>query len=226
MRPIKDIRVYKSLSENADGLPMPAGVVNRELAVVLHRVAMKLSEKGFTLGDFDHIYIDLTCFPTEGGIAPSKRSIDRYHSWYRWYEAEVSRELYGTLESPECIPVVIEILGQVLTRFFSTAEFGSEAILACVNEAVTAGEDMLVVFREKTSARNRAVIYLRYTDSGKFFPLLRVYGGEDELMLEKDLPLANSLDAYGTIQLSAKEVTIKPRKNAFSSDLAPMIFEL
>ena len=35
----------------------------------------------------------------------------------------------------------------------------------------------------------------------------------------------NSIDYLGDIQVSSKRVTIKPRKNAFTTQLAPLVFE-
>ena len=80
-------------------------------------------------------------------------------------------------------------------------------------------------FKEKTSSKRKAVIFLRFLDSCKFYPLLRVYDADDNLLLEKDLPEAITLDYLGDIQVSAKRVTIKPRKNAFTKQTDPLVFE-
>jgi hypothetical protein len=52
-----------------------------------------------------------------------------------------------------------------------------------------------------------------------------VYDAEDNLLFEKDLPEAVMLDYLGDIQVSPKRVTIKPRKNAFTAQVAPLVFE-
>ena len=84
---------------------------------------------------------------------------------------------------------------------------------------------MLMKFKEKVSTNRRAVIFLRLLDCCKFHPLLRVYDHEENLLFEKDLPEAVTLDYLGEIQLSAKRVTIKPRKNAFTTQMSPLAFE-
>jgi len=85
---------------------------------------------------------------------------------------------------------------------------------------------MIVVYKEKKGSKNRAVIYLRYLDNGKTFPLLRVFDKSDNLIFEQDLPETDDLYSYGEIQLSSKKVTIKPRKNSYTENLEPMSFDL
>ena len=80
-------------------------------------------------------------------------------------------------------------------------------------------------FKEKTSSQRRAVLYLRYLDNCKYFPLLRVYDNDDNIVLEKDLPESLTLDSCGQITVSSKKVTIKPRKNSWSEG-EPIVFEL
>lgn len=57
---ISDIRVYKSVVDNIDGNSMPASLGNKPLNITVHRIVMKLRENGFSLGAFDHLYINLT----------------------------------------------------------------------------------------------------------------------------------------------------------------------
>ena len=55
--------------------------------------------------------------------------------------------------------------------------------------------------------------------------MLQVFDMDDHLLFETDLPQALTLDYLGDIQLSAKKVTIKPRKNAFTTRMEPLVFE-
>lgn len=226
MNVIKDIRVYRSRVENIAGNSMPQGFANRELSIILHRIAMKLRENDFSMGDFNHLYVNLTTCTVEDKIALSKRGKDKYHSWFCYYDAEISQELFDTLETPQCIESVIEIVEHLLQKFFSTPQSNNEFIHYCVSEAITKGKNMLIKFKEKRAAKNKAVVYLRYLDNGRYYPLLRVFDLEDAVILEKDLPETNALDAYGEIQLSGKKITIKPRKNYFSQNLEPISYML
>ena len=65
---------------------------------------------------------------------------------------------------------------------------------------------------------------MRYLDNGNFYPLLRVFDLEENLIFEKDMPEAIELLAYGDIQLSTKKIVIKPRKNFYTKDYEPMSF--
>ena len=226
MAVIKDIRIYRSTIDNIDGNHLPESFENRELYCIIHRIVMKLRENDFTLGDFDHLYINLTTCCVENEIAPAKRSKDRYHSWYRYYDVEISREFYDMLETPQCTQPVIKLVERVLQRCFCTQQFDKGYIHSCFFEAITQGENMLMKFKEKKSAKNSAIVYLRYMNNGRYFPLLRVYDMNNNLLLEKDLPETQELGAFGEIQLSREKVTIKPRKNFFASCLEPMTFML
>jgi hypothetical protein len=62
-------------------------------------------------------------------------------------------------------------------------------------------------------------------DTCRFSPLLRIYDLEENILFEKDLPQTVALDYLGEIQVSAKRVTIKPRKNAFTKQINPLVFE-
>lgn len=57
---IKDIRLYRSLTGNIDVNALLDAFSNKELNGVIHRIVMKLREKKFSLGDFDHLYINFT----------------------------------------------------------------------------------------------------------------------------------------------------------------------
>ena len=52
---IKDIRIYSSSIRNIDGNSMPQDINNRKAILAARRVAMKLRENDFSLGDFDHL---------------------------------------------------------------------------------------------------------------------------------------------------------------------------
>ena len=215
MTVIADIRIYRCTVENVTGV-WPEGFASKELNAVARRICMKLRENNFSMGDFSHLYINLSTCLAEGEVQPANKSPDRYHPWYRYYDVGISRSLYDSLETPDCIPVVSGLIEKVLKTRFSTPEFDGEKISACVSEAVTQGADMLMKFKEKRSSQRRAVLYLRYLDNCKYFPLLRVYDNDDNIVFERDLPESHTLDDYGQITVSSKKVTIRPRKNSWT----------
>lgn len=210
---IKDIRIFKSGSQ--------LGI--KKLNAMTTRVVMRLREEEFSLGDFDHLYINFLPCEMAGKMSLSEE-VDRYHPWYRYCTVPVDLDFYSKIASPETHGEIIHWIGTVLVTFFSTEDFDEARIRSCVQQVAQQGEQMLTKYKEKCSAKRRAVIFLRYLDTCRFFPLLRVYDTEGNLLLEKDLPESLLLDYLGEIQVSSKRVTIKPRKNAFTAQMPPLVF--
>ncbi len=224
MKTIKDIRLYKSDKQNIDGNAIPTGNVGKKLNIIAWRITMKLREAGFSLGDFDHLYINFTTCEVSEGIAPAKRGVDTYHPWYRYYDAEVSEQLYNNME--ENSDEVVSLLTAVLCRYFATDEFNADKIDACVREAVSQGENMLMLYKEKKGKNRYAVLYLRLNDNGRYSPLLRVWDMEGKKLLEADMPEILTLDSLGEIRLSNAKVAVLPKKNSFTKELAPIEFAI
>ena len=221
---IKDIRLYKSGLRNEFGDPVSTSFADKKLNAITQRVVMKLRENEFSLGEFDHLYINFIPSDMVENMRLSD-DVDRYHPWYRNCFVPVGMNLYNNLRSADSYNDIIHWISTVLVTYFSTDDFSESHILACVQQAVEQGENMLMKFKEKTSSKRKAVIFLRFLDSCKFYPLLRVYDAEDNLLFEKDLPEAVMLDYLGDIQVGAKRVTIKPRKNTFTKQIDPLVFE-
>ena len=223
-RIITDIRLFKSEGRTESGhFDMVSFGDKRSIAAV-KRIVMKLRENGFSMGDFDHLYINFTLCELSAPMELSQE-VDLYHPWFRHCHVRVPREVYESLGTVDGHGHIIPIIGDVLTAFFARADFDEARIRDCIQEAVTGGEGMLMPFKEKTTAKRRAVIYLRFLDSCRYAPLLRVYDGDGNLVLERDLPQMVTLDAIGELQVGLKKVTVKPRKNALTAGKKPMIFE-
>ena len=133
MKVISDIRIYRSMIENIDGNSLPSGFDNKLLHITLHRIAMKLREKGFSLGDFDHLYINMTTCPVDDKISMAKRTIDRYHPFYRFYDAEVSQEFLDSLTDLQCVETVGKIIETVLVKYFCTTVMEEELVHSCIS---------------------------------------------------------------------------------------------
>lgn len=225
MKIIKDIRLYKSESENIDGNPLPQSLDTKSVNVTLHRVVMKLREQEFVLGDFDHLYLNFTPCVAKGTFQPAKRTIDRYFPWYRYYDVGISEEIFDKLNSGEHSDFILESAKQVLLNCFCDNVDSEHKITSAFNEAKK-GESMLVRFKIKQGAKYKAVIFLRYLESAEYSPLLCVYDLDGVEILRKDLPPTADLSSIGEIQLSSKRVTVKPRKNSFSKDLTAVSFDI
>ena len=221
---ISDIRLYRSESQNEYGVYATESIAEKKLNAIVQRVVMKLREYEFSLGEFDHLYINFTTCDI-GKKTILSDYVDKYHPWYRYCLVHIEKDTYDKLDSIENYDYIVQWIRNILVTYFSSQDFDETCILSCVQQAVDQSENMLMKFKEKISTNRKAVIFLRYLDSCKFHPLLRVYDAEDNLLFEKDLPEAVMLDYLGDIQVSPKRVTIKPRKNAFTAQVAPLVFE-
>ena len=226
MKIISDIRIYKSDWENINGNAQPEGFAGKMLNITISRIVMKLREYNFSLGDFDHLYINFTTCIKENTVMPAKRSVDRYHPRYRYYDFGIGRELFDEIDRSENSELLLGFIKTTLTTCFAHSENDREIIEKAFDEALSLGEDMLMVFKTKQGAKYKAVIYLRYTDKGKYFPLLCVYDENGAEILRHDMPMTDELSMLGEIQISSKKVTVKPRKNFYAKDLSPISFDL
>ena len=221
---IQDIRLYKSEAQNEFGNYNITSFSNKTLNAIITRIVMKLRENNFSLGEFDHLYINFTTRDIPDKICLSSK-VDRYHPWYRYCDVQIEQNIYEKLDSIESKEEILNYVSTVLVTCFATSDFEKTKIVFCVHQAIKEGESMLMKFKEKVSSTRKAVIYLRYLDICKFSPLLQVFDTEGNLLFEKDLPEAIMLDYLGDIQVSAKKITIKPRKNAFTKECEPLVFK-
>lgn len=219
MKKIRDIRIYKS-SEKERYI----GFINRTLNLFVRRLSMKLREQNFSLGEFDHLYLNFTvCKPA--GVIELIDTVDHYHPWYRYCDVGVNQSEYDNLENSDCAEYIFQKIEAVLLSQFSTEENISEIVKHSMAEAQK-GSEMLIYLKEKNSAKGIATIYLRLLNNGKYLPLLHVTDLNGNDIFCADLPETLDLNTIGDILLSSKRVTVKPRKNAFTKGLEPISFDL
>ena len=221
---ISDIRLYKSEGKNEYGVYFTESFADKRLIAIVMRVVMKLRENEFSLGEFDHLYINFTTCDI-GEEMKLSDEVDKYHPWHRYCTIHVEEDFYNKLDSFENQDEIIQWITKILVTYFSSQDFNESRILSCVKHAVDQGEDMLMKFKEKVTKQRKAIIFLRFLDKCMYAPLLRVYDMEDNMLFEKALPEAVILDYLGNIQISKNKITIKPRKNAFTTHINPLVFE-
>lgn len=81
---------------------------------------MKLRENEFSLGEFDHLYINFTTCDMAEKMNLSNK-VDRYHPWYRYCSVHIEKGLYNKLGSPETWDDIIQWIRNVLVTFFAVA---------------------------------------------------------------------------------------------------------
>lgn len=219
MKIISDIRLYKS-SETENHVSF----ASKSLNLAVRRVAMKLREQQFSLGAFDHLYLNFTVCQPVGTITLIDEA-DPYHPWYRYCDIGVSLDEYRMFVTDDCTEFVYEKIEAVLLDKFCSGEAANKTVKDAITEAKK-GPEMLMLFKEKKSAKNSASIYLRLLDNGNYRPLLCVNDLDGKEILRADLPETVDLGIIGSIQLSSKKVTINPRNNAFTKNLQPITFPL
>lgn len=212
MKVISDIRLYKS-SE----IDNRSGISNKALNLSLHRVVMKLREYGFSLGEYDHIYMNFTTMKPADSIELIDKA-DPYHPWYRYCDIGVSKNEYENLENSN---FVFEKLKIALLNLFDMQNIIEQAF-----EEAKQGAEMLMCFKKKKIAKGTANVYLRLLDNGNYLPILCVTDSSENEVFRIDLPETIDLNIIGEIQLSSKKVTIKPRRNVFAKELQPISFEI
>lgn len=224
MKPIADIRLYRC--ERYDALTPPATlpIADKPLSAAVKRIVMKLREGRFSLGEFDHLYCIFTAAPLPSEFFLSDRT-DREHKWYRHCFIRVGEELYRALSTPAARGETLGLIGTALVTLFATEHFDAAAITSCLTEALEQGEAMRMKFKESRTTTRIATLYLRYLDACLFSPLLQVCDTQGSVLLEKDLPAMLTLDALGSLSLSSHKVTIRPRKNAFTAHMPPIVVE-
>lgn len=223
MKPIKDIRLYKSNTPNLDQHSMPSSFAGKKANIAVSRLAMKLHEVGFSLGEFDHVYLNFTCCLPAGDLQPAKRSIDRYYPWYRYYDVGVALEEYEHLDENLSLDWLMHRIEKVLLCCCEE-ENQRQQVIEGIAALHRDGEQTRILYKVKEGAKLTAKLYLRLLDSGSYAPLAEVIDQQGRSLLLVELPEAMDLLMLGEIQLSSKRLTIKPRKNSFTKGWEPMSF--
>lgn len=170
MKPIHAIRLFKRDSTAYLELS------DEKYYAVPRRIAMRLCELSYSLGNFDHLYVNFTVNEVENGMVFSKRPVGPFHPRYRFCDIQVSEALFDTPESPASYDTILSLIQVALIRISPKDE---DLVRRAVAEAVEQDENMLVLRKQKVTSTRRATVYLRYTDDLYYFPLLRVFNTLD-----------------------------------------------
>lgn len=212
MKIIKEIRIFSSKIENIDGNSLPSEYGSKALNAKIMRIVMRLRENNFSLGDYDHLYINFTTCNVMNNISLAKRKIDTYHPWYRFYDVHVSENMLNSFDEE----FIIESIKQILKNNFSSKEFSKEKMDLLIADTLEKKDLFEMKYKEKENSKRKAIIYLKYSDNCLFIPIIRVFDLENKLVFEKELSETNSLDDFGTLIVTNSKVVIKPKKNSWN----------
>lgn len=216
MKIISDIRIYKGVGHTE--------IKNKIMNLSAHRAAMKLREKQFSLGEYDHLYL---CFSADipSGSVVLDENIDKNFPWFRNALVGISLVELSEIETAEEPAVLFNQIENVLLRLFGREPSVQKNIKDAIEDAKK-GPEMLMRFKEKESAKGKATIFLRLLNNAHYLPLLSVTNADGEEILRKNLPETIDLGTIGEIRLSSKKVTVMPRKNVLNNNFRPISFEI
>ena len=111
MKIISDIRIYKGTRMGQ--------IDGKKMHLAVHRVAMKLRENGFSLGEYDHLYL---CFSTEEpeGAVTLDENVDKYFPWFRKVYVGISHDSLSAIETDGETSSVFEHIENVLLTLFGS----------------------------------------------------------------------------------------------------------
>ena len=144
---------------------------------------MKLRENEFSLGEFDHLYINFTtCDIGEETFMSDK--VDTYHLWYRYCLAHIEKDIYNKLGSLESYDYIIQQVSNILVTYFSSQEFDEARILSCIHTALEQGENMLMKLKEKlTQIHMEKQIHMDYFQIYLHLHILDMVGNIQQQLL-------------------------------------------
>ncbi|MCI6837596.1 MAG: hypothetical protein MR861_07095 [Clostridiales bacterium] len=223
MKKIADIRLFASDTPTVDGRNhWPNALQNKASAIFARRVVMKLREQGFSLGGFDHLYINFTTCAVEGNIAPAKLS---FQTWYRFYDVHVDKEMQKNVSSEEDAAIAAQLIQSVLLKYFAATEKDEAIIVKSIN-AAKEGDKMTVLYMEKKYSKCTISVYISLNNKGEFCPILQIMKKDGTLVQRKRMKPCIEMGAYGDIRFDGERVLIKPRKNAYYAKRNPIVIEL
>ncbi len=212
MKIIKDIRTFSSKIENIEGNSLPSDYGTKFLKAKIMRIVMGLRENNFSLGDYDHLYINFTTCNVINSIALAKRKIDIHNSWYRFYDVHVADDMFNNLDEK----FIIETIKHILKENSCSKEFSKEELDSLIADILEKKDLFEVKYKEKVNSKRKAIIYLRYSDNCLFIPIIKIFDLENKLIFEKELSETNSLDDFGTLIVTNEKVVIKPKKSSWN----------
>lgn len=219
---INSIRLYAADMDNVDGYPLPAPLSYPDMDAAATRLAMKLREMGFELGDYNDLKLNFTPCVARGIVQHAQRTAPSKLSHY--VDVGVSREVFMQLKAgaEEGKAAIMPAVRQALLVCYGPHHEEREMIRTAYDEAEAQGEDLEILVQEKKGLFNRGQLTVRYLNSGRLVPRLTVKDRQDRELLSEELPEVDELDALGDIQLGMRKASIHYRYG----DQGTMTFQL
>ena len=163
---IKDIRLYESDWANVDGQPHPgdfgrlfANNFNSNFLRIGYQFALKLREFDFRFKDFDHLYINLTTELSDGVVQVSERSVDNYHSWFRYVDYGLNKQKYEAYSEDEINQRSVDIISNCLKELVTDAN-EHDVINKVSSLILQRQENLEIKYKEKVDKENKVQLFV------------------------------------------------------------------
>lgn len=191
MNLIKDIRLFES--GGADGSPAASATYMRglygfdgmDMQDILQRLLFLLRHEGFSLGEFDHLYMNYTTSLPHGQVQRNPRERDPYFPWFRFVDCGCDVETFGAM----CMDQQRQFLSEAIRKAVHLhADEENAAIFdRCYEAVMEKGADLEIPYKEKVGEHLRLTISATISDEVDFLPIVRIFDLNGSLLLEKQL---------------------------------------
>lgn len=215
---LRDIRFYTSEESNYSGKGIPS-----DCSGLLHyptvlncwggRIAQRLESDSFSLGDFDHLYINFTCGIPDGEFRFADRATEK---WMRYVDVGVNFDSLREFDEDTLEKFLIErALNSLL--FLSKGDTNKARIVENLREEITKhGTDIEIRVKEKLTRTYSVLVTYKLRPNG-----LESYGLVEYIDVKsgngfktKFVDLLGSDDIFflvGSITIKNGCISIKPR---------------
>jgi len=215
-----DIRYYASDSLNETGNSLPSSCSRFfEFPKLFHfwgtRIATILGARGFSLGDFDDLYINYTNAIPKGALAFSERTPEK---WLRYIDYGVSFEDLKSLKEPELEHFVIRSTFECLEHLCNSSTDKTEMIKLASMEVNKYGTEIeLPVKAKETKSYSVLVSYKLRPKGAASYGIVKYINHKTGVTFSKRfVDLKGPSDIFplvGTISVKDEKILIKPRSS-------------
>lgn len=235
MNLIKDIRLFEKLEPDVIGTGLPTymrglyGFDDMDMQDIIQRLLFSLRHEGFTLGSFDHLYMNYTPSLPHGEVRLNQRGRDPYFPWYRFTDAGCDIDIFRVMSMEEQRRFLSETIRKAVCLHADEANI---AIFdRCYERVMELGADLEIPYKEKTGEHLHLTISTTISDEVDFLPIVRIFDLDGRLLLE------HRMRSYGrdefilqfrTITLGKKtaKIAISKSQDARYYDIKPLKFTI
>ncbi len=227
-RILKDIRIYESNVNNVTGNSHPSDLGNifkstENTNFIAKRIARKLNELKYSLGEPDHIYINLSTFLNENTIEVSNRETEK---WMKYIDFGVSPEYFNSLKNEEKDDFIEKTILKIFQ--FISNEQNLKLVTQTATELSKFGRKIKIHYKTKETKSYRIDIYYQIAPLNKISnAIIEYHNKKNNTSKIKTFELRLYDDIYsliGNVVVKGNKITLKPKKS-YSAELVTKNYE-